>query len=71
LTACAALIAPLDTGIIFRKGVIRGATYERASRAKDAPNQQEAARFFELAIRQLCKTVRDLEDRIDSLESRR
>ena len=44
-------------------------TYAR--RAKQANDLSEAAKYFDRAIEELCKAVRDLEDGVKKLESRR
>jgi prefoldin subunit 5 len=44
-------------------------TYAR--RAKQANDLSEAAKYFDRAIEELCKAVRDLEDSVKKLESRR
>jgi hypothetical protein len=51
---------------IFPMSVSNALSY--ANQAKRASNSQDAFRLFERAFDELCRVVRDLEDRVSQLE---
>jgi hypothetical protein len=50
--------------------VSKATSYAMQAKSR-ASDPQEAARFFELAFRELCKVIQNLEMRVANLESRR